>query len=353
MMLLILYAVLALGVSFLCSLLEASLLSIPRSHVALLADRGAPGGARLAEMKTHIDKPLAAILTLNTIAHTVGAAGVGAEAAILFGDWSIGLVSGVMTLLILVLSEIIPKTLGAAHAKRLAAFTAVTTWGMMILTLPVVAALEWIHRVIGFRRADAPVSRAELLATMRLGHEAGALDSREYQIVRNLIALRKVQLRDVLTPRSVMYALPADRTISDLNEERGIYQFARIPIYDGTLDHPIGYITRSDIHRLQQSGRLDTRLSSHIKPIRMLPETDSVAEAMETMLVHHEHIAIVRNENGETAGLITLEDAIETMIGEEIVDETDPVVDLQELARRLERDMQARRREHGGSDAST
>lgn len=345
MMLLIFYAVLALGVSFLCSLLEAALLSIPRSHVALLAERGAPGGARLAEMKSHIDKPLAAILTLNTIAHTVGAAGVGAEAAILWGDWSIGLVSGVMTLLILVLSEIIPKTLGAAHAKRLAAFTAVTTWGMMILTLPVVAALEWMHRIIGFRRSDAPVSRAELIATMRLGHEAGALNEREFSIVRNLVALRKVLLRDVLTPRTVVYALPADKTIGDLVDERGIFQFARIPIYLNTIDHPIGYVTRSDIHRLHVSGRLDAKLSDIVKSIRLLPDDMTVADALETMLVHREHIAIVKSDGVTTSGIITLEDVIETMIGVEIVDETDPVVDLQKLAHRLEKEMQRRRDE--------
>ncbi|HPF37632.1 MAG TPA: CNNM domain-containing protein [Phycisphaerae bacterium] len=350
MLLLFLYAILALGVSFLCSLLEAALLSIPRSHVALLAESGSRTGARLSDMKANIDKPLAAILTLNTIAHTVGAAGVGAEAAIIFGDWSIGVVSAVMTLLILVLSEIIPKTLGAAHAKRLAGFTATTTRGMMILTLPVVIALEWIHHLIGFRRADAPVSRAELLATMRLGHEAGALDAREFQIVRNLIALKKVRLRDVHTPRSVIYALPADRTIADLSEERGVFQFARIPIYEGAIDHPIGYVTRSDIHRCQQNGGADMRLASLVKPIRLLNEEVSVADALESMLAHREHIAIVRDAHGGTTGLITLEDVIETMIGEEIVDETDPVVDLQALAGRLEREMRNRRRDSADED---
>lgn len=345
MVLLILYALLALGVSFLCSLLEAALLSVPRSHVALLAERGGRTGTQLAQMKANIDRPLAAILTLNTIAHTIGAAGVGAEAAIIWGHASIGWVSAAMTLLILVLSEIIPKTLGAAHSKTLASFTAATTRVMMILTMPVVWSLEWIHRVVGFKRSDASVSRAELLVTMRLGHEAGALNTREFQILQNLVALRKVQLHDVLTPRSVMYALPADKTIGDLTDERGIFQFARIPVFEGTIDHPIGYITRSDIHRLQQDNRLEAKLTAFLKPIRMFQENQSVAEALETMLVHREHIAVVRDENSRTVGLITLEDVIETMIGVEIVDETDPVVDLQQLARRLEHEMRNRRGE--------
>lgn len=345
MVLLLFYALLALGISFLCSLLEASLLSIPRSHVALLAENGTRAGTRLAEMKSNIDKPLAAILTLNTIAHTIGAAGVGAEAAIIWGHASIGWVSAAMTLLILVLSEIIPKTLGAAHSKRLAPFTATTTRIMMILTAPIVWGLERIHRLIGFKRGDNTVSRAELLAAIRLGHEAGALNAREYQIVQNLVALRQVKLRDVLTPRSVIYALPADKRIGKLGDERGIYQFARIPVYENTLDQPIGYITRSDIHWLQQSNRLDAKLSAHVKPIRMFAEDASVADALEAMLVDREHIAIVRDNAGKTVGLMTLEDAIETMIGVEIVDETDPVVDLQELARRMERGMRARRNE--------
>lgn len=350
MVLLILYALLALGISFLCSLLESSLLSIPRSHVALLAGEGNRAGKRLSEMKTNVDKPLAAILTLNTIAHTIGAAGVGAEAAIIWGQASIGWVSAAMTLLILVLSEIIPKTLGAAHSKRLAPFTATTTRIMMILTMPIVWSLEWIHRLVGFRRGDNSVSRAELLATMRLGHEAGALNSREYQVVQNLVALRQVKLRDVLTPRSVMFALPAGKPIGELSDERGVYQFARIPVYESTLDQIIGYTTRSDIQWIQQHDRPETTLAEHIKPIRKFAEDDNVADALETMLVHREHIAIVRDNDGNTVGLITLEDAIETMIGVEIVDETDPVVDLQALARRLEMGMRDRRSETAEAD---
>ena len=187
--LLIGYALLALGVSFLCSMLEACLLSVPRSHVETMVQSGSRWAGRLREMKLHVDRPLSAILTLNTVAHTVGAAGVGAEAAAVFGSASVGIASAIMTVLILLLSEIIPKTLGAAHAKRLARFTTVTTRGMMVVTYPIIVALERVNRLIGFKGHKAGMSRAELSATVRLGKQAGALDEREYQTVRNLMRL--------------------------------------------------------------------------------------------------------------------------------------------------------------------
>lgn len=340
---LILYALLALGVSFLCSLLEAALLSVPRSYVALLVEGGSSVGKRLQHMKANIDKPLSAILTLNTIAHTIGAAGVGAESAAIFGSNAVGWASAIMTLLILVLSEIIPKTLGAVHAKRLAGFTAVATKIMMWITAPIVVALEWANRLIGFKRHDAPVSRAELLATLRLGREAGTLDSREYQIVSNLMALGKVSVRDIATPRSVIFALSADKTVDEAFEESGVFQFARIPIYEGSIDHPIGYATRHDIYRAQQSGKSQSRLSEFIKPIYRVSADASVSACLENMLTARDHIAIVQDDAGATVGLLSLEDAIETLLGVEIVDETDPVVDLQALALRLEQGMLARR----------
>ncbi|MFQ5592475.1 MAG: CNNM domain-containing protein, partial [Phycisphaerae bacterium] len=197
MALLVTFGLLAVAVSFLCSLLEACLLSLPRSYVEVLRERGTRAGAILSEMRSSIDRPLAAILTLNTIAHTVGAVGVGAQAAVVFGNKAVGVASAIMTLLVLVVSEIIPKTLGAVHAKSLALPAAMTIRLMIIVCLPLIVLLEWVNRVIAYQRHEERLSRAELLATIRLGQASGAIGRREYQIASNLIALSTIRLREV------------------------------------------------------------------------------------------------------------------------------------------------------------
>lgn len=334
MTLLIVYAVLALGVSFLCSLLEASLLSIPNGYVALLVERGVPAGRTLDRMKSHLDRPLSAILTLNTVAHTVGAAGVGAEATYLFGHHVIGAVSAVMTLLILVFSEIIPKTLGAAYAKSLARFTANVTRLLMLITYPLVVALEAMSRVVGYRREQEVQARGEVLAAVRLARQAGTLDAREYRIVSNVLSLRHIRLSEILTPRTVVFALPAEQTVSQVLEAHTVLRYARIPVYRESLDDVLGYVTRFDVYEHHQAGRGDRPLSDLVKPLRVMPEQASVADTLDVMLKSSEHMLLVVDEYGGLEGIATLEDAIETLLGTEIVDETDAAADLQDLARR-------------------
>ncbi len=337
MTILIIYAVLAIGVSFLCSLLEASILSIPRGHVEMLVEKGSRTGRRLLEMKQQIDRPLAAILTFNTIAHTVGAAGVGAQAAHIWGDSAVGLAGALMTLLILVLSEIIPKTLGAVHAKSLATATAFITHLMIIICYPLTLSLEFISGAIGYQREKDQISRAELAATVNLGWKAGTIALREFKTVSNMLALDEVSVTDILTPRTVVLSLPVEMTVAEAIDKYKPIRFSRIPVYEHKHDHVKGYVARSDIYELLASGSGDKKLGELVKPILVMPEQSSVYDLMTAMLQKQQHIALIVDEYGGMEGIATLEDAVETLLGVEIVDETDTTVDMRELARRKKR----------------
>ncbi|GAB4190381.1 MAG: CNNM domain-containing protein [Phycisphaeraceae bacterium] len=343
MTLLLVYLFIAVGVSFVCSLLEAGLLSVPRSYIALLIERNHPAGRQLEAMKKDIDRPLSAILTLNTIAHTVGAAGVGAQAARVFGEVWVGLTSAVLTLLILVLSEIIPKTLGVVHAKRLAPFTATTVRWLLFISTPIVVALEWVNRLVaGKHRKTSKLTREEVGALARLGGEQGVLIPSESRVMSNLIALRDIEVRKVMTPRKVVVALPENATVADVTKPGKPLSFARMPIYDGDIDHMTGMVTRFDIENAYREGRLNATMKELAQPLGALPEQSKVADALERFLREFAHMFQVVDEYGGTAGIITLEDAMETLLGVEIVDETDTVVDMQAYARQRQQQHQRR-----------
>jgi len=332
-MLLILFGVLAIAVSFLCSMLEACLLSVPRSYVASMVERGAPFAEPLREMKENIDRPLSAILTLNTIAHTVGAAGVGAQAAVVFGSGSVGIVSAVMTLLILVVSEIIPKTLGAVHARAIASPAAFTIRLLIIICLPIIIPLEWVNRLIGYQRNEDMLSRSELIATIQLGQRSGALHQREYKLASNLIALREVKLETVMTPRPVVFRLPEETTVEQVRDHEPI-RFSRIPLYAaGDPERITGYVPRFALEAARSAGAAGAVLGSLKRSMPVLPEGGSVGDALDGLIRHRRYIAQVVDEYGGFAGIVTLEDLLETLLGEEIVDESDRVADMRQLAR--------------------
>jgi len=332
MTLLIAYAVLAIGVSFLSSMLEASLLSLSPSFVKAQAEAGSRVGRALQGMKTNIDRPLAAILTLNTIAHTVGAAGVGAQAAVIWGSNTVGIASAIMTLLILVLSEIIPKTIGAVFSKQLAGFTAITTQLMIFLCFPLILALEWMHRLMNLRRQSSEISRAELIATLGLGQESGALDTYESRIMTNLIALNRIKVSEILTPRTVVFTLQADTNARDVLNDHKMLHFARIPVVEEDFESVIGYVTRYDLHKAYTTERETLPLREMMKPLEAVPEQASVSDVLQYMLRERLHIALVVNEYGGAEGIVTLEDALETLLGVEIVDES---ADMQQFAKRI------------------
>lgn len=334
MTLLIGIAALTIIASFLCSTLEAALLSLSPSYVKTLITTRPRVGRMLDQMKERIDRPLAAILTFNTIANTAGAVCVGAQAEKVFGDRAIGIASAVLTLLILVVSEIIPKTLGAVHAKSLAGFTAWVTRAMMIGGLPLLVGLERLSRVFGSGGQADLIGRAELIAAIGIGRRHGALEAGEFHIIQNVLAMHQVPLSSVMTPRTVVFSLPQHLTVRQTMSEHEPIRFARFPVYGESRDDIRGYVARFHIYERNAAGESDMTLGDLARPVPFLPRQASVAAAMDRMLRAQQHIAVVVDEHGGTDGVITLEDAVEAMLGHEIIDETDTVADMRKLARR-------------------
>lgn len=335
MVLLITFVLVALVFSFLCSIAEAVLLSITVPYVALLEKRGKPSGAMLRSLKMEISKPLSAILTLNTIAHTIGAAGAGAQVAIVFGNAYLGAASVVLTLLILVLSEIIPKTLGAHHWRRLAPATAYGLKFLIWILYPFVVLSE---KITG-RMTDGPTlsgfSRQEFAAMAELSAEEGELAERESEVLKNLLLLRETRVKDAMTPRPVVFSLAERTTVGTFFDAHESVRFSRIPLFPDDPDQTDGFVLRSDLLLAQAKGDVDTPLAHFKRPLPVVPELLSLAQAFNRLLRVRAHIVQVVDEYGGLAGILTLEDIIETLLGLEIVDEGDAAVDMQEHARRL------------------
>ncbi|GJM26133.1 MAG: hypothetical protein DHS20C16_25480 [Phycisphaerae bacterium] len=309
------------------------MLSLPRSHVELMVEKGSRAGEVLREMKKNIDRPLAAILTMNTVAHTVGAIGVGAQAAVVFGNKAVGAASAIMTILVLVVSEIIPKTLGAVHSKSLSGSAAMMIRVMIIICLPLIIPLEWINRAIASKQREESLSRAEILATLRMGESSGAIKEREYRIASNLIALSAIHLSDVLTPRTVVFSLPEDMTVNEAIAQHAPIRFARIPIFAADSEQVTGYVPRFAIRAAHRNDEGEKHLKEIAKPIPIFPEMATVADALETLIEKRQHIILAVDEFGGLSGIVTMEDLLETLLGQEIVDETDVATDMRELAR--------------------
>ena len=336
MTLLIFYGSLALSVSFLCSLLEASLLSVPIGHVNALVQKGARGAKLMHLHKSRPDRPLAAILSSNTVAHTVGAAGVGAQVTSIWGDQWLGLASGLLTVAILLLTEIVPKTLGTLNANRLVGFSAPVIQGMIYLLYPLVLAAEFVGRLVAGRERGLKITRDEVAALAELGKEGGTLSSGEARAIRNLLSLRTIRVSDIMTPRPVVEAVEADMTVGDFAASEREALFARMPVVEGgNIDHVIGVIHRSMILDAVREQRFEERFRAMARPLEAIPSSATASKALDQLLAQTEHMLLVVGEYGGTAGVLTLEDVLETLLGVEIVDETDRAVDMRELARRL------------------
>jgi CBS domain containing-hemolysin-like protein len=291
-------------------------------------------------MKEDIDEPLAAILTLNTFAHTLGAAGVGAEAALLWGDAWVGMVSFVMTLLILFVSEIIPKTLGAVHSKSLAPFTAWTIRYLIVILRPVVAVCKWVSVLVsGRKQAVSAFSRDEIRSIAQVALDEGVIDQSEAVILRNLIALRDVTIESVMTPRTVVSTLQADQTVGAVTQSSPPL-FSRIPIVGSSLDDPKGVVHRREIFKADADGRSQATLGELARPLHVVPEVARLPAVLKEFVRRREHLFLVVDEYGSSVGIVTLEDIIESLLGFEIIDETDVREDMQQLAKQL----QAKRR---------
>ncbi len=335
MTLLIIYVSIALGFSFLCSLLEATLLTITPTQLQTAKTRGKRWGERLQELKRDIDKPLSAILTLNTIAHTMGATGAGAQYAKVYGDATGGIFAAILTLAVLVLTEIIPKTLGARYTLFFAPFVAAVLPFLEKVLRPVVYLCQLITKLITFGRAEAPPKhREEMLAIARLGEEQGTIKAGETRIVRNMLGLNQINTSAIMTPRSVIFMLPEVTTLAEFAEHAEEHPFSRVPVFTESSEQVTGFVLRSDV--LQACLKNPKQSLAGLKrSMAFVPDLMKVDTLFQHMLNEKLQVAMVQDEFGSTIGLVTLEDAMETLVGVEIVDEHDQVADLQQLARQL------------------
>jgi CBS domain containing-hemolysin-like protein len=345
MTLLLLYAFFAIGFSFLCSIWEAVLLSMPASFVEIRLAEEHPAGKLLKQLKDDIDQPLSAILSLNTIAHTVGAILVGAQAHIYFGEENLvvggyelpisseGIIAILMTLAILVLSEIIPKTIGATYWRRLSTFTAQSLRYVMVAMWPLVALSQFITRKIKGGGNEQVVSRADFSAMAEIGQREGVFNPGESKIIGNLMRFHLIKARSIMTPRTVVKAANQALTVQEFYERNRELPFSRIPIFQDSKDHITGFILKDVVLESLVHQRNDLLLQEIGRPITIVQEAQSIQDVLNTLLGKREQIALVVDQFGGMAGIVTLEDVFETLLGLEIVDELDSVEDMQILAR--------------------
>jgi len=309
------------------------LLSVPHSHAVTLAKKSPRTGRRLDRLKRDIDRPLAAILSLNTIAHTVGAVGVGSEAAKLFGSASVGVSSAVLTLLILVLSEIIPKTLGALYCRQLAPVGTFMIYWLIWGLYPLVLLSQKITQMLVGRDKSAVVSREELRALAEMGVKEGAVLESESRILRNVMRFSSLSARDIMTPRSVLFTLPVDMSIGEIVDNMIELPFSRIPIHPREGEGIGHYVLKNEVLLAAAHDEKEKKLLQLGRQILVVPEMVSLPRLFENLLHRRELIALIVDEHGGVCGVVTMEDILETIVGIEVVDETDETVDLQRLAR--------------------
>ena len=334
--LLVTYVLLALLFSFMCSVAEAVLLSITPAFIGGLEASDPKRAALLKRLKgENIDRSLAAILTLNTIAHTVGAIGAGAKATVVFGSAWFGVFSAVMTLLILFLSEILPKTLGAVYWRSLTGITAIYVNILVKSMYPLILVSEKLTKLIAHGQTVHVFSRDEFIAMAHIGQQSGHINERESRIIRNLFRFGSLTAQDIMTPRTVMVALPESISISDALQVKMSIPFSRIPVYATHQDAMTGFVLREDMLTAQTHGTGDRPLTALRRDILTVAGNTPLSTLLELLLDKRHHIAVVIGEYGETEGVVTLEDVVETLLGIEIVDEGDKVDDMQHLARQL------------------
>ncbi|MEM6665159.1 MAG: hemolysin family protein [Pseudomonadota bacterium] len=332
MTLLIVFVVLAIGVSFLCSILEAVLLSMTPSFVEA-AEKDRPDFAKkVRALRADIERPLAAILSLNTIAHTVGATGAGAQAAVVFDDTGVGIFSAVLTLGILILSEIVPKTLGATYWRTLAPFAMRVLPWLIVVQLPLVWMSQKITRLLTRGKTAAEVSREEITALTTAGQRLGVVEEDENRVVSNLFRLREIAAHEVMTPRTVIEHVPGDSKIHQMVSDREAFPFSRLLVTGETIDDVRGFVMTRDLLLAALDGNKDRAVSELARDMLRVSEATDLDTLFDLLMDRDAHIALVEDNYGGTAGLVTMEDVFETLLGKEIVDEHDEAPDLRKVA---------------------
>ena len=331
MTLLFIYFFLAVVVSFCCSVLEAVILSTTSVYVRAAIKKKKAYGTVLKALKGQVNRPLSAILTLNTFANMVGAAGVGAQVHTLYGSAYVTLASIVLTLVILIVSEIIPKTIGANYWRTLAPGVAYLVSILIFALYPSVWLSEKLNSLLS-RKKIALVTREDMIVTAEMGVSEGTIGQKESRIIKNLLMLDTLKVSEIMTPRTVILSFDKKLTIKEVMKKNQPIRFSRVPLYEGSLDQVVGFIHRYKILEAYSQDLFNISLVEYMKPLHSIPDQISVAAALDQFIKRKEHIFIAVDSYGVLTGLVTLEDAVETLLGVEIVDEFDSVEDMRQYA---------------------
>jgi len=342
MITLIAYLFLALFVSFLCSIMESVLLSTPQSFLIVKQDKGYHWAKSFIELKINIDKPLSAILSLNTVAHTIGAAGVGAQAVKVFGEASFGIVSAILTILILVVTEIIPKTIGARFWRNLSKSAYFTIKAMIFITYPLVIMSALITKIISNNKNEQTTSREEIAALASIGADEGLFSEKENKIIQNILKLKNIKVTEILTPRVVVAVADENMLLQEFLKSKDFLKFSRIPIYSDNDENITGYVFRQQVFENLAEDKHHLKLKDIKREILVFPDSMVLFSLWEKLLEKKEHIALIVDEYGGLDGIVTMEDVIETLLGLEIVDEKDTITDMQKFARERWKTRQAK-----------
>lgn len=342
MIALIAYLFLALFVSFLCSIMESVLLSTPQSFLIVKGDKGFHWAKSFIDLKINIDKPLSAILSLNTVAHTIGAAGVGAQAVKVFGETAFGIVSAILTILILVVTEIIPKTIGARYWRNLSKVSYFTIKTMIIITYPLVIMSAFITRIISKGKGDHSTSREEIAALASIGTNEGLFSEKENKIIQNILKLKNIKVTEIMTPRVVVAVADENLQLKEFLINKDYLNYSRIPVYSGNDENITGFVLSQQVFENLAEDKHEMRLKDFKREITIFPNTTMLFLLWEKLLDRKEHIALIVDEYGGLDGIVTMEDVIETLLGLEIVDENDMVTDMQKFARERWKSKQAK-----------
>jgi CBS domain containing-hemolysin-like protein len=333
MEILVLLFVLVIGISFLCSILESILLSTNISYIAVLEENNPTTGKLLKKLKNNIDKSISSILILNTFANTLGATAIGVQAQEIFGNNSnlVLIISIILTFMILFFAEIIPKTIGAIYWKQLAPYAARIIEIFILITYPIIIFTLFVTNKINKSKDNDTVSREELLQTTLLSEEDGVINDMESDIIENTLSLKEIKIKDILTPRSVVFAVQKDTIIKDLLEDERTYKFSRLPVYDTNIDNIVGMVLTKKLFK-QAIKNANLTIENIMIDVSSINENIPVSKALSSFTKVKGHMLIVTDGYDQTEGIVTLEDCIETLLGLEIMDELDTTADMRKLA---------------------
>lgn len=333
MILLFIYLFLALFVSFLCSIVESVLLSTPQAFLIVKKQQNNTWADKFIHFKKDIDKPLAAILSLNTIAHTIGAAGVGAQAVQVFGESYFGIVSAILTILILVFTEIIPKTIGSRYWRNLSKFTSHTIQTMIFISYPLVLLSALVTNALSKKKHNNSTSREEISALASIGANEGLFSEKEYKIIQNLLLLKNVKVTEIMTPRVVVAIADEELFLKDFLKNKDYLKFSRIPVFQNKEENIVGYVFRQTVFEKLAEDKHELKLKDIKREITIIHDSMVLFSVWEKLLEKKEHIALIVDEYGGMDGIVTMEDVIETLLGLEIIDEKDTITDMQKYAK--------------------